>query len=112
MGAVGQLPEAVGRVHEDRLGRHELLARCQRPCEPVGLDADPETRRGERVDLDLGTEVAGVDEAEPVGLAVLLGRGGSLQDHERVVLVARRAAQAAHRLPAGGERSRRDVALA
>ena len=109
---VGQLPEAVGRVHEDRLGRHELLARREGPGKAVRLDPDPDAGRGKGVHLGLGAEVAGVDEAEPVGLAVLLGRRGSLQDHEGVVLVARRAAQAAHRLPAGGERSRRDVALA
>ena len=41
------------------------------------------------VDLGLGDEVARVDEAEPVDLARVLGRGRADERDERVVVVAR-----------------------
>ena len=109
---VRQRAEAGVRVGHDRLRGRERRARLEPPGERVGLDAEPDARRPERVDLRLGEEVAGVDEAEPVGLAVRLVRGGAAQGEERVVLGARRAARARGGLAAGHEAALDDVALA
>ncbi len=76
------------------------------------MDADPEPGRPERVDLGLGEEVAGVDEAHRDRLAGVLGRGGPAHGEERAVLVAGGTAQAADRLPAGHEGPVMHVALA
>ena len=64
------------------------------------------------VHLGLGEEVARVDEAEPVGLAVRLVGRRAPQREERVVLRARRAARARDGLPALDERPLGDVRLA
>ncbi len=72
--------EAVERVaHRPEPGRpsrrgppraSEGRARFERPGERVRADPDPDPGRVVRVDLGLGEEVARVDEAEAVGLAV------------------------------------------
>ena len=87
---VAHRPEPGVRVDQDRLGRLEGGARLERPGERLRADADPDPRRVEGVDLGLGDEVARVDEAEPVDLARILGRGRATERDERVVLVARR----------------------
>ena len=95
---------------DDRLGRRERLAGRESPGEGLGLDADPDPRRVEGVHLGLGEEVARVDEAEPVGLALrLVGRRPAERD-ERVVLRARRAARARDGLPARDQRPLRTCA--
>ncbi len=62
-------------------------------------------------DLRLGQEVAGVDEAEAVGLAGVLGRRCAAQGEERAVLGAAHAAQAPDRLAAVDEGPVVDVPL-
>ena len=112
MERVAHRAEAVRRVDDDRLGEGQLRARREGPREGLGVDPDPETRRSERLDLDLGEEVARVHEGDPDRLAVVLGRRRSAQRHERVVDRRRRAAVARDRLAAHDQRPRQDVALA
>ena len=92
--------QAVARPGDHRLGRRERRAGLEPPREGLGVDADPEPGRPERVDLGLGEEVAGVDEAHRERLAGVLGRRGAAHGEERAVLV-RRSPRAGCR-PTGG----------
>ncbi len=92
-------------------GVAERRARLEAPAEGVGLDAEPDAGRPEWIDLGLGQEVAGIDEAEPVGLAVRLVGRRSTQREERVLVVARCAARARGGLSAGNEPAFDDVPL-
>ncbi len=70
MERVAHRPQPGVRIHHDGLWGREGAARLERPGERVRADAEPDARRRERADLDLGEEVARVDEAEADRLAV------------------------------------------
>ncbi len=100
---LGQAAEALAGPGDDGLGRGERRARLEAPGEGLRVDADAQARGPERVDLGLGEEVAGVDEAQAVGLAGVLGRRRAAQGEERAVLGAAHAPQAPDRLAAVDE---------
>ena len=103
---VGQAAQPVLGVGDDRLGHGEASHPGSRR-QPNVDGSMPEADAGGavRLDLDLGQEVAGVDEAEPVRLAVGFVGRRSTQREERVVLVARGAADARDGLPARDQRA-------
>ena len=108
---LGQAAEALAGPRDDGLRRGERRARLEAPGEGLRVDADAQARGPERVDLRLGQEVAGVDEAQAVGLAGVLGRRRAAQGEERAVLGAAHAAQAADGLAAVDEGPVVDVPL-
>ena len=91
---LGQAAEALAGPGDHGLGRGERRPRLEAPREGLRVDADAQAGGPERVDLGLGEEVAGVDEAQAVGLAGVLGRRRAAQGEERAVLGAARAPQA------------------
>ena len=88
---LGEAAQALAGPGDHRLGRRERRARLEPPRERLGVDAEAQPRGPERVDLRLGEEVAGVDEAQAAGLAGVLGRRRAAQGEERAVLGAARA---------------------
>ena len=100
------------RIDGDRLGRGELGTRCQQPLEAVRIEAEAESDRGILVDLGVGQEVAGVDQAQPDGLADVLRGARPDQRQERRLFQARRAPKAFDDAAPRDERRPDDVALA
>ena len=90
MERVGHGAQAVIGPDDHRLRCREHLARVQRPAERLWRDADADSGGAEGIDLRLGEEVARVDQADAVGLAVLLVRGRAAQAKIGVVLGTRR----------------------
>ena len=104
--------EAMIRPDHDSLRRLERILRRELPAEFLRMDAHRHARDIKRIDLCLREEVAAVDEREADGLALLLIRLRALEDEERVVDMARLAAQAADGLDARAQMRRILLALA
>ena len=79
--------QAVVRIHHNRLGCLERLARRKLPRETKRMDTHSQAGDTPRVYLGLRQKVARVDQAKANGLALCFGRFAPLERDKRIVVV-------------------------